>query len=168
MCTDAHSSALPRAFQLSTPALVESSFRRSASEFTMRVSIMLQITADDGTSMPAEEVVALEKATDQAEDVGLSLADGKALTAAVQRRVVQAQVMSWTGRHRCCEECGASHRSKGSYPILFRTLYGDVEIASPRLHRCSCQAEGPATVSQLRRLLPGHVAPRSRRRWRGR
>lgn len=125
----------------------------------MRVSILLQITADDGTTMPAEEVVALEKVTERVEDVGLSLTDGKALTAAVQRRVVQAQVMSWTRRHRCCEGCGASHRSKGSYPILFRTLYGDVEIASPRLHRCSCQVEGPATVSPLRRLLPDHVAP---------
>ena len=125
----------------------------------MRVSIMLQITADDGTTMPAEEVAAFEKITERAEDVGLSLANGKALTAAVQRRVVQAQVMSWTGRHCRCEGCGASHRSKGSYPILFRTLYGDVEIASPRLHRCSCQVEGPATVSPLRRLLPDHVAP---------
>ena len=125
----------------------------------MRVSIMLQITADDGTTLPAEEVAAFEKVTERVEDVGLSLADGKALTAAVQRRVVQVQVMSWTRRHRCCEGCGASHRSKGSYPILFRTLYGDVEIASPRLHRCSCQVEGPATVSPLRRLLPDHVAP---------
>ena len=126
----------------------------------MRVSIMLQITADDGVTMPAEEVAAFEKITERAEDVGLSLADGKVMTAAIQRRVVQAQVTSWTGRHRCCAACGGGRRSKGSYPVLFRTLYGDVEIASPRLHRCSCQGEeGPATLSQLQKLLAGHVAP---------
>jgi len=35
-----------------------------------------------------------------------------------------------------------------------------VRIASPRLHRCSCQsAEGPATVSPLRTLIPDYVAP---------
>ena len=53
----------------------------------MRVSILLQITADDGTAGNVEEVVAFEKATERVEDVGLSLAEGKALTAAVQRQV---------------------------------------------------------------------------------
>ena len=45
----------------------------------MRVSILLQITSDDGAIMAAEEVAAFEKATDRAEDVGLSLAQGKAI-----------------------------------------------------------------------------------------
>jgi hypothetical protein len=39
-----------------------------------------------------------EKMTERAEDVGLSLADGKALIAAVQRRIVQAQVGEWAVR----------------------------------------------------------------------
>ena len=126
----------------------------------MRVSILLQITADDGTAVIVEEVVAFEKATEQVEDVGLSLAQGKALLAAVQHRVVQGQAGEWAGRHRCCASCGSRRRSNGSYPVLFRTLYGDVQLASPRLHRCACQdGDGPATVSPLRDLIPGHVAP---------
>ena len=126
----------------------------------MRVSILLQITADDGTAGTFEEVVAFEKATEQVEDVGLSLAQGKALLAAVQHRVVQGQAGEWAGRHRCCASCGSRRRSNGSYPVLFRTLYGDVQLASPRLHRCACQdGDGPATVSPLRDLIPGHVAP---------
>ncbi|MGH8128290.1 MAG: ISKra4 family transposase, partial [Gammaproteobacteria bacterium] len=63
-------------------------------------------------------------------------------------------------RHRCCEVCGARRRSKGSYPVIFMTLYGDVRLSSPRLHRCPCQITGsPATVSPLRTLMPDHVAP---------
>ena len=43
---------------------------------------------------------------------------------------------------------------------MFRTLYGDVELNSPRLHRCPCQAgDGPATTSPLCDLIPDHVAP---------
>ena len=43
---------------------------------------------------------------------------------------------------------------------MFRTLYGDVQLASPRLHRCPCQdGDGPATVSPLRGLIPDQVAP---------
>jgi hypothetical protein len=126
----------------------------------MRVSILLQITAADGIATPAEEVAAVEKATERPEDVGLSLADGKALLAAVQRRVVAAQAADWTTRHRPCEACGAHRRHKGSYPVVFRTLYGDVPLASPRLHRCPCRgSDGPATVSPLCDLIPGHVAP---------
>ena len=42
----------------------------------------------------------------------------------------------------------------------FMTIYGDVELASPRLLRCPCQsADSPATVSPLRDLIPDHVAP---------
>ncbi len=126
----------------------------------MRVSVLLQITDADGAVGSVEEIATFEKVTERAEDVGLSLADGKALAAAVQRRVVQAQAGEWTGRHRCCIECGVPQRSNGSYPVLFRTLYGDVQLASPRLHRCACLGkDGPATVSPLRDLLPGHVAP---------
>jgi hypothetical protein len=126
----------------------------------MRVSILLRITAADGTAGEVEEVTAFGKATERVEDVGLSLAEGKTLLAAVQHRVVQAQAAAWTARHRHCGACSARRRSKGSYPVVFRTLYGDVALRSPRLHRCHCQGtEGPATVSPLRDLLPDHVAP---------
>ena len=82
------------------------------------------------------------------------------MMAAVQQRVVDAQVASWAERHRCCEACGARRQSKGSYPVVFLTLYGDVRVASPRLRRCPCQgADGPATVSLLRNLIPDYVAP---------
>lgn len=126
----------------------------------MRVRVLLQITDDDGTAGTAEEVAAFDKATERPEDLGLSIAEGKAMLAAVQHRTVNAQATAWTRRHRCCEVCGARRRSKGSYSVIFTTLYGDVPISSPRLHRCRCQiTDGPATVSPLRTLMPDHVAP---------
>ncbi len=163
MCQGRLAGTLPDLLGLSTQGLVESSpasFRRSNRRCAMHVSILLQITGDDGAIVTAEEVAAFGKATERPEDVGLSLADGKALLAAVQDRIVQAQAAAWTARHRCCEACGARRRSKGSYPVLFRTLYGDVQLTSPRLHRCGCQdGVGSATVSPLRELFPSHVAP---------
>lgn len=126
----------------------------------MRVSVLLQITGDDGTVGEAKQLMAFEKATNRAEDVGLAIAEGKQLLAAAQQQIVGAQAAAWSGRHRCCESCGRQRRSKGSYPFVFRTLYGDVHLPSPRLHRCSCRGDaGPATVSPLTTLLPGHIAP---------
>jgi hypothetical protein len=124
------------------------------------VRVLLQITADDGTAGPLQDVSAFEKKTERPEDLGLSIAEGKALIATVQQRVAEAQIALWMERHRCCEACGARRHSKGSYPVIFMTLYGDVRLSSPRLHRCPCQsADGPATVSPLCALIPDHVAP---------
>ena len=92
----------------------------------MRVRVLLQITGDDGSVSPAEEVAAFEKVTERPEDLGLSIAEGKAMLAAAQRQVVDVQVGSWADRHRGCEACGKRRRSKGSYSVIFMTLYGDV------------------------------------------
>ncbi len=105
----------------------------------MRVKVFLEVTAEDGSTSGAAEVAVFEKQTKRAEDLGLSIAEGKALTAAIQQHIVDAQVATWTQRHRRCEACGARRHSKGSHPIIFMTLYGDVGISSPRLHRCPCQ-----------------------------
>ena len=72
----------------------------------MRVRVLLQITADDGGDGDALEAAVFEKRTERPEDLGLSIAEGKALMAAVQRQVVDVQVASWTERHRCCAACG--------------------------------------------------------------
>jgi hypothetical protein len=126
----------------------------------MRVKILLQITADDGTVGDAVEAAVFEKQTARSEDLGLSIAEGKTLMTSAQQRVVDAQVASWAEQHRCCEACGTRRHSKGSSSVVFLTLYGDVQIASPRLHRCPCQGtDGPATVLPLRNLIPDYIAP---------
>ena len=112
------------------------------------------------TPKHTEEIATFAKANERPEDLGLSIAEGKALLAAVQHQTVVAQVAEWAKRHRCCATCGERRRVKGSYPTTFHTLYGDVELNSPRPHRCACQGvDGPATVSPLRALLHHHVAP---------
>jgi hypothetical protein len=126
----------------------------------MRVKVVLQLVAEDGSAGDAEEVVTFEKTTERPEDIGLSIADTKLLLGAVQQRIVAAQAAAWSERHRCCLVCGRRRRSKGYYPIVFRTLFGDVQLASPRLHRCACEAGNhPGTFAPLIDLLPDHVAP---------
>lgn len=126
----------------------------------MRVKILLQITTDDGEPAGAEEIASFGKSVKQAEDLGLSLAESKMLLAAAQQRIVEAQTKNWIEAQRCCEVCSRRRRSKGSYPIIFHTLFGDVKLASPRFHRCACrEGNGRATVSPLTELLPHHVAP---------
>jgi hypothetical protein len=126
----------------------------------MQVRIMLQIVGDDGTIGSTEQVADLTKVTERAEDLGLSLAESKALLAAAQQRIVEAQVNGWLEKHRHCAISGRKLRFKGSYPITFRTLFGEVQLKSPRFYvPKERQANGPATISPLTQLLPDHVAP---------
>jgi hypothetical protein len=126
----------------------------------MRVKVLLQIIAEDGTAGDAAEVALFEKETERREDLGLSIDEGNALMTAVQQRIFDAQAALWTARHRCCEACGARRHRKGNYPIVFMRHYGDVGLSSPRLHRCPFRStDDPATVSPLRALIPNHGAP---------
>jgi hypothetical protein len=126
----------------------------------MRVRIMLQITDDTGASGAVEEVAAFEKATEQPEDLGLLMAEGKAVLAAVRHKIVLTQVAAWSERHRDCEDCGRPRRIKGSYPLTYHTLFGDIELRSQRLYACPCRgAERPRTVSPLGDLLRDKVSP---------
>jgi hypothetical protein len=126
----------------------------------MQVRIMLQIIEEDGTVGDLEEVAALTKITERAEDLGLSLAESKALLAAAQQRIVEAQINGWLERYRHCAISDRKLRCKGSYPLTFRTLFGDVQLKSPRYYvPKERQTNGPATISPLTQLLPDHVAP---------
>jgi hypothetical protein len=69
----------------------------------MRVKVFLEVIAEDGSTGGAAEVAVFEKQTERAEDLGLSIAEGKALTAAIQKQIVGAQVATWTQRHCRCE-----------------------------------------------------------------
>jgi hypothetical protein len=126
----------------------------------MRVRILLQITDDAGTSGAAEEVAVFEKATERPEDLGLLMAEGKALLAAVQHKLVLAQVAAWSEHHRDCADCGQRRRIKGSYPVTYHTLFGDIELNSQRLYSCPCRGtEGPSTISPLGDLIGDKVSP---------
>jgi len=113
----------------------------------MQVKIMLQIVGDDGSIGTTEEVAALTKVTEGAEDLGLSLAESKTLLTAAQQRIVKAQVDCWLEKHRHCPISGLKLRCKGHYPVTFRTLFGDVRLKSPRYYLPQGrQTNGPVSM----------------------
>src|SRR3954454_1883599 len=104
---------------------------------SMRVQVQLRIVADDDSVISDDtELLLLDKTDDRLEALGLSLAEAKAPLAGVQQRLVTAQAASFAGRPPGFPACGRRRRSKGPSPILFRTAFGVVPLASPRFHRC--------------------------------
>ena len=125
----------------------------------MHVRILLQITGDDGTFGPADEIAAIEKTAERPEDLGLSLAEGKTLIAAIQRRTVVAQVAAWSKRRRCCETCGDRRRSKGSY-LSHSEPFTASKVRQPTAASLPVPRSGRA-IDRLAaaRTTPSHIAP---------
>ena len=61
---------------------------------------------------------------------------------------------------RChCPDCGKARHSKGYHDITIRTLFGNIELKSPRLEHCRYQPHVEKTFSPLQAILPEHTSP---------
>jgi hypothetical protein len=123
------------------------------------VHVQLRIVGDDGTVFTDCEILRLLKSHHQLEAVGLSIGESKSLQKCLQQHIVTAQAAAFVDRHRCCPACGRHLCSKGKYPIVFRTVFGNVALSSLRLYRCGCQPGDSRTFSPLTELLTEHTAP---------
>jgi hypothetical protein len=104
-------------------------------------------------------VVVLEKACQRIEEVGLTLAEAKALLLALQQQIVARQAATFLAMHRHCQACGTPLRTKGEHTTTLRTLFGTITLTSPRLRHCACTPHETATLSPLTALFPERTAP---------
>jgi hypothetical protein len=93
------------------------------------------------------------------EQLGLTLAEAKQVLREVQQQIVNQQVAAFLAGHVHCPACGRQRGTKDHKTLTFRTLFGKLRLASPRLRQCACQAHPTQTVSPLSGLLPEHTAP---------
>jgi hypothetical protein len=97
-----------------------------------------------------QEVARIERAGLEMATLGLTLADGKLILKKIQEGVIQEQIHDALLRLRCCPECGEARHSKGYHPIAVRTLFGNVEVNSPRLEHCRCQPHEENDLGDVR------------------
>jgi hypothetical protein len=89
------------------------------------------------TAAKATIVAVLKRKDRSVADLGLTLAEGRALLAELQSMRVPQQAASWMRRPLACHRCGAALAHKDSRSIMIRTVFGKVEVPSPRLSACS-------------------------------
>ena len=124
----------------------------------MNIEISVTITDPDG--MAHDHVVAtFDKGFESSAEIGLSIAESKALLLKLQQEIVSAQTQGYCARRAVCSSSGKKLRTKGHRQIRYRTVFGDVAVDSPRFYRCPCTEGDAKTFSPLTELLPDHVAP---------
>ena len=113
--------------------------------------------ASSATTGAATIVAVVERQNRSVAGLGLALAEGRALLAEVQSVLVSHQAASWMADQLTCCRCGLVLAHKDSRSIMMRTVFGKVEIQSPRLWTCSCaakQGEPRRPVSPLSKAIP--------------
>jgi len=95
-------------------------------------------------------------------EVGLALAETKALLAKLQASMLCGQVAEYAAQHRVCAACGILQPLKDRRTRRLQTLFGTVEVEAPRFKVCGCRRATPlaeVTVSPVCALLTARCTP---------
>ena len=124
----------------------------------LRFKVQLVMIAEDGEET-AHELIVLDKEHERIEQLGLSLAEAKLLLRELQQQVLERQIAAFLGCRVVCPACGRARGIKDRKSLWFRTLFGKLALASPRLRQCCCEPHQQASFSPLLELLPERTAP---------
>jgi hypothetical protein len=126
----------------------------------MRFRIQIVVETEAGSQVQEiVEIAGLERNDHRLAEVGLTLAESKRVLADIQKIVVEQQVSEYLEGQRRCPCCGKVRGVKSSHRLTFQTLFGNLEIGSPRWNHCRCQPNQTKTFSPLLGLLHEHVSP---------
>lgn len=126
----------------------------------MKWRVMVEITGEDGAVM--QHVISDDERTgagDQPATLGLSLVEGKAPLAGLQRVLVTAQADTHCRHRRRCSHCGASRPLKDHCPRRLVSLFGTVEVRAPRFKPCRCGVACRRTLQVGARLERAALIP---------
>jgi hypothetical protein len=99
------------------------------------------------------------------EEVGLTLAEGKALLADLARLVLQTQMEEFTTCARVCRDCMKLRRVRDRRTRKIQTLFGTITFDAPRISACPCRNDWgfvDVSLSPLAELLPDRCTPEFR------
>src|SRR5437762_63919 len=104
----------------------------------MNITVQITVQSDEEQAEVVQEVARLERGSLRPETLGLSLAEARAILAGLEQTIVERQAAEFVAQERRCPHCGRERSSKDCQSIVFRTPFGKLKLASPRLYRCPC------------------------------
>jgi hypothetical protein len=123
--------------------------RKGVMKFTVQV-----VTLTDDGEESLRDVACVDRDDLTAASLGVSIAESKTILQGIQEVVVEWQMNVYLGSQRYCPDCGKLRHRKGSHHTVFRTVFGDLPVESPRCTHCPCQAYETESFSPLAELLP--------------
>jgi hypothetical protein len=126
----------------------------------MRWRILIELTGADG-SVRLDEVSGGGRPVDPLADspIGLTLAEGKAMLAAAQARLVEAQAAAYCAARRQCGHCRDARPLKGWRRRRLVTLFGTIDVRAPVFKPCRCGVACRRYLSPLSEIMPDRCTP---------
>jgi hypothetical protein len=90
----------------------------------MQFKLQLVAYDDNGQADDVIDIAVFDKACEQVEQLGLTLAEAKALLQVTQQAILQQQTTAFLRVHAACPACRKQLRIKGHHTIPYRTLFG--------------------------------------------
>jgi hypothetical protein len=128
-------------------------------EFGMKWRVVLELVGADGAVDVHEVGGAASVAEYAPRMIGLTLAEGKDMLAAMQRHLVQAQAGDHCRRRRRCQRCGVQRPLKDVRSRRLVSLFGTVEVRAPRFTPCRCAVTCRGTLSPIAEIMPDRCTP---------
>jgi hypothetical protein len=91
--------------------------------------------------------------------IELTLAEGEQMLAALRRDVVQGQAQDHCRHRRRCQRCGARRPIKDVRSRRLVSLFGTVEVRSPRFAARRCAVTNCRTLSPVAEIMPDRCTP---------
>jgi hypothetical protein len=114
----------------------------------MRWTVRLETETEQGGVETTELVTFSRPAVGSTlAELGLALAEAKAVLSKLQVIMVRSQVTEYAACHRICPHCGVPRPSKDRRSRRLRTLFGTVEVEAPRFRVCRCRLPGPGAAT---------------------
>ncbi|MDV3002978.1 MAG: ISKra4 family transposase ISSysp6 (plasmid) [Chroococcopsis gigantea SAG 12.99] len=125
----------------------------------MKVKIQIIIESDNDTAPVIQEIAQFERKSLQAENLGISLTEAKALLRNTQEELVHQQISEYERQHSKCLQCGSKLRHKDRRKITYRTVFSKLKIPAARLFNCQCIEQKSRSFSPLVNLLTSRTSP---------
>jgi hypothetical protein len=125
----------------------------------MKITVQITVQSDEGHTEAVRQVACLERGPLQPETLGLSLAEARSILAGLEQSLVEQQVAEFVVQEKRCPRCGQPRACKDCQAIVFRSPFGKLKLASPRLYRCRCEGAGPKSFRPLAGRLPERTSP---------
>jgi hypothetical protein len=128
----------------------------------MRLIIEARLEGGETSDTEAMTVAVVEREDRSVADLGLTLAEGRALLAQIQSLLVSEQTAGWMKSQLTCRRCGSMLAHKDAGSIVLRTVFGKIDVPGPRLWTCNCaakQGQPRRSVSPLCKAVRQRVTP---------
>ena len=126
----------------------------------MRIKVQVIVDGIETASSVTEEITCIERKEISSETLGLTLEESKTILSELQKTMVSLQINEYVSQHHECPICGIRRPLKdSSEKIIFRTIFGKLEVSNPRYYTCKCQHLKRSTFSPVAGYLTERTSP---------